>query len=139
MKKIIMIMALATMFISYANAQNAEHKVFCELVGSQKFMSTKITVEVDFGQGGTMGTLFSSKNALVDEITGKKITFNSMIDAMNYMAAFGWEFEQAYVATIGNGTNTQTVYHWLLSKDVKDQEELKDGITTKKDYKETAQ
>ncbi len=35
-----------------------------------------------------------------------------MVDAMNYMGKRGWEFEQAYVVTIGN----QNVYHWLLSK-----------------------
>ena len=46
---------------------------------------------------------------MVDE-EGKKIKFNSMIDALNYMGKFGWDFEQAYAVSMGN-TN---VYHFLL-------------------------
>lgn len=43
---------------------------------------------------------------MVDE-TGKNIVFNSMVDAMNFMGKLGWEFEQAYVVTMGG----QNVYH----------------------------
>ena len=39
-----------------------------------------------------------------------------MVDAMNYMGTLGWEFEQAYVVTIGGGGSASNVYHWLLSK-----------------------
>lgn len=39
-----------------------------------------------------------------------------MVDAMNFMGTLGWEFEQAYVVTVGGGTSSQNVYHWLLSK-----------------------
>ena len=50
---------------------------------------------------------------------------------MNYMGKLGWEFEQAYVVT----TNNQNVYHWLLSKDVVDNDEAEEGITTKGQFK----
>ena len=39
-----------------------------------------------------------------------------MVDAMNYMGKLGWEFEQAYVVTLGSGASGSNVYHWLLSK-----------------------
>ena len=77
-----------------------------------------------------MGQNPYENNKLVDE-NGKKITFNSMVDAMNYMGKLGWEFEQAYVVT----TNNQNVYHWLLSKDVVDNDEAEEGITTKGQFK----
>ena len=35
---------------------------------------------------------------------------------MNYMGTLGWEFEQAYVVTLGSGAGASNVYHWLLSK-----------------------
>ncbi len=101
------------------------HKVYCELLGSQKFLSAKCTVEIDMGQNP-----YENKK-LVDE-NGKKITFNSMIDAMNYMGKLGWTFEQAYVVTVGN----QNVYHWLLSKDVVEDSEAGEGLTTKEQFKE---
>ena len=108
MKKIIITISLA-LFACFAS--NAQSKVYCELLGTQQFLSKKVTVQVDFGQQ----TKYFSDNRLVDE-KGNVIVFNSMVDAMNYMGTLGWEFEQAYVVTIGSGNSTSNVYHWLLSK-----------------------
>lgn len=83
--------------------------VYCELVGTQKFLSTKITVSVDYGE--EKGSWLDSK--IKNEQTGKVQTFNSMIDALNYMGNNGWEFVQAYIVTVGQ----QNVYHWLLKKE----------------------
>lgn len=80
--------------------------IYCELLGEGKFLSTKLNVRVDFG----LDVSYKEKH-LRDE-NGDKITFTSMVDAMNYMGSMGWEFVQAYVVTSGN----QNVYHWLLRK-----------------------
>lgn len=82
--------------------------VYCELLGTQKFLSTKVTIAVDFGEAKNVW----KDNRLKDEVTGKVQVFNSMVDALNYMGEDGWEFVQAYVVTIGQ----QNVYHWLLKK-----------------------
>lgn len=108
MKRIVIAIALA--MISFITA-NAQGKVYCELLGTQGLLSKKVTVQVDFGQQ----TKFFSDNRLVDE-KGNVIVFNSMVDAMNYMGTMGWEFEQAYVVTLGSGATASNVYHWLLSK-----------------------
>lgn len=105
MKKIIIIIFLTLGSI----LSHAQGRTYCELVGTQNLLG-KIIVSVDFGQV----SLFSD-NRLVDE-NGDVLKFNSMIDAMNYMGALGWEFEQAYVVTYYYGKNTSNVYHWLLSK-----------------------
>lgn len=105
MKKIIIIICLTIGSI----LSHAQGRTYCELVGTQNLLG-KIIVSVDFGQV----SLFSD-NRLVDE-NGDVLKFNSMIDAMNYMGALGWEFEQAYVVTYYYGKNTSNVYHWLLSK-----------------------
>lgn len=99
-------LALIACFVS-----NAQGKIYCELLGTQQFLSKKVTVQVDFGQQSK----FFSDNRLVDE-KGEVIIFNSMVDAMNYMGTLGWEFEQAYVVTVGTGSGASNVYHWLLSK-----------------------
>ena len=99
-------------------------KVYCQIVGTQKLLSTKCTIEVDFGQNQW------GSQALVDE-NGKLISFNSMVDAMNQMGKLGWEFEDTYVITVSG----QNVYHWLLSKYITD-EEINDGLKTYRQYQE---
>ena len=99
-------------------------KVYCQIVGTQKLLSTKCTIEVDFGQNQW------GSQALVDE-NGKLLSFNSMVDATNQMGKLGWEFEDSYVITVSG----QNVYHWLLSKYITD-EEINDGLKTYRQYQE---
>ena len=84
--------------------------VYCEIVGIQKFLNPdKVNVSIDYGQKRK----FWADQRIRDE-NGQVITFNSMVDALNYMGAAGWEFLQAYTVTIGNSN----VYHWLLRADL---------------------
>lgn len=105
MKKIALVMFLFLVTL----LTHAQGRTYCELVGMQNLLG-KVIVTVDFGQ-----TSLFSDNRLVDE-NGDVLKFNSMVDAMNYMGALGWEFEQAYVVTHSYGKNSSSVYHWLLSK-----------------------
>ena len=89
-------------------------RIYCEVLGTFKFMSNKVTITLDFGQV----TKWGQDVRLRDEQTGKVAVFNSMVDALNYMANDGWEFEQAYIITSGTGGSAQNVYHWLLSKKI---------------------
>lgn len=57
---------------------------------------------------------------------------------MNFMGELGWEFEQAYIVTIGSGTSAQNVYHWLLSRYLSDEEAIDAGLKTKAAYKAEA-
>lgn len=96
-------------FYKFSNTDlDSNEVVYCQIVGTSKWRSNKVTVEIDFGQYKPKGR--GSK--LVDEKTGQPILFNSMIDALNYMGKFGWEYVQAY--TIGE--NGYYVYHYLLKK-----------------------
>lgn len=108
MKKTLLTIVLTFIVCIVSNAQG---RIYCELVGTQQLLSKKITIKVDFGQQSK----FFSDDRLVDE-NGQVMVFNSMVDAMNYMGTLGWEFEQAYVVTIGSGSGASNVYHWLLSK-----------------------
>lgn len=92
-----------------SDTTNASKFVYCELVGAQKLFSTKVTVSVDYGEERT----FFKDTRMRDEQTGKIQSFNSMVDALNYMGQSGWEFVQAYIVSNGQ----QNVYHWLLKKE----------------------
>ena len=80
---------------------------YCQLVGTSGFLTNKVTVSIDYGQEMKY---FSDQR--IKDAAGNPIRFNSMIDALNYMANDGWEHVQAYAITMGN-TN---VYHHLLKR-----------------------
>ena len=129
MKKLLLITVLAILVVA-ATAQETR-KTFCQIVGTGKVLSSKIRVQIDFGQKRSYWNQY--KNFMVDE-TGKRIEFYSMVDAMNYLAKFRWKFEQAYVVT--NESTNQNVYHWLLSKDIVSDDEIREGIITQKDFED---
>ena len=82
---------------------------YVQIVGTTKLLSTKVTIELDFGQHNKV---FSKKDSQLVDANGKKIVFYSMIDALNFMNNNGYNFVNAYAITVGN----QNVYHYLLKK-----------------------
>jgi hypothetical protein len=83
---------------------------YIQIVGTSKLMSTKLIIQIDFGQR----TKFFSggKETMLKDELGKALDFNSMIDALNFMAQNGFEFVNAYTITVAN----QNVYHYILKK-----------------------
>lgn len=115
MKKIILALIVSIFAITTSVAQeislvDTSKYVYCQLVGTEKFLSNKVTIQIDFGAERN----YWKDARLRDEQTGKVRLFNSMVDALNYMGDDGWEFIQAYVITV----SSQNVYHWLLKKKV---------------------
>ena len=84
-------------------------------------------MELDFGQAYIF---WSGDRRLYDE-NGKKIVFNSMLDAANYMARRGWELEEAFpIVDIANGSSESPEYHWVMSKLVTDDSQITEGLST---------
>lgn len=134
MKKLFILFAIVAMI----NTQNVsaqqenttgKYRVYCELLGRSNLSQTKYKVSVDFGQRLTWRGVMA--NELVDE-NGEKIVFNSMIDAMNYMGALGWNFVQAYAITMANSN----VYHYIMYKDIDDDSQITEGFTTRQQFRE---
>lgn len=118
MKKLILF--AAAIMISFS-AMAQKHEVYCELLGVGRIFSTKVTVSVDFGQSQFQN------NTICDSVTGKRIIFNSMVDAMNFFGKLGWKLKQAYAASVGK----QNVYHWLMCKEVYNDAEITQGFRIK--------
>lgn len=119
---------LLALMLTFAFSSMAQNKVYCELSGYCKSLSQKINVTIDFGQSTSLWAGYTNQY-IVDQ-NGKPKEFNSMIDAMNFMAKLGWNFEQAYVLQEGNSNDI----HWILSKDITNDEEFKKGFITKDEY-----
>lgn len=78
---------------------------FVQIVGTSRFMSLKLTINIDYGQP-------PMEESKVKDESGKKVIFNSMIDALNFMRKYGYEYKDSYALTVGN----QNVYHFLLQR-----------------------
>ncbi len=86
-------------------------EIYCELVGKVVgVFGHKVQVEVDFGQEARW---FRGIDSLADK-EGNVISFNSMVDALNYMANDGWCFVSALSVTRKN----DNVYHYIMRKTV---------------------
>lgn len=82
---------------------------YVRIVGTSKFLSTKVNVGIEFGQ---QNKAWNNKDTQIMGEDGKPMTLNSMIDAMNFLDGYGYEFLQAYAITVGQ----QNVYHYLMKK-----------------------
>jgi hypothetical protein len=104
----------------FAQQQQAPDYVYCELRESPRLFSTKINIELDYGQD----RVFFNDNRMQDEETGRIKKFNSMVDALNYMSSHGWELAQAmFSPSASNSSNAQSgVRIYLLKRKLNDQE-----------------
>lgn len=83
---------------------------YVQIVGTSKSLSNKVKIEIDFGQENK---LFSGNHdTMVKDENEKKMIFQSMIDALNFMHSHGYEFESANAFSLGS----QSVYHFMLKK-----------------------
>lgn len=114
MKKIL----LSIFFVlAFSVMSLAQAKVYAEIVGDE--FSSAETVKVEFGKNSQRFAYM-----LKDE-NGKKLSFRTMVDAMNQLAKYGWELENTYVIVDGDYDRVSSEYHWIVSKK-EEFEEMKD-------------
>lgn len=78
---------------------------YVQIVGTEKTFGTKFTVEIDFGQENQKDTKIRDEN-------DRPLEFNSMIDALNFMASNGYEFVQAYTIMTGK----YPIHYYMLKR-----------------------
>ena len=115
MKKILLAVALG-LFSFSGNSQvvvdgvdinDMDDLQYVELVGQTRFINlTKIKVFVDYGQN------FSWRQQTIEDLNGERTSFNSMVDALNFMYENGWEFVSNYHID-NDGSLT---YHYILQR-----------------------
>ena len=110
-KQILAISVICFMLIgvcSNVTAQSDTTKYkYCEVVGTQGFLSRKVSIVIDYGEE----TSFWADRRLKDQ-SGNVIKFNSMIDVVNYMSSKGWDWDKAFPVS----TNNSLVYHFYFKK-----------------------
>ncbi|GHB81444.1 hypothetical protein [Persicitalea jodogahamensis] len=97
--------ASAQVIMGDVNINDMPEVKICRLVATVKLFSSEVTAIIDYGQEIKQG----GKSALLlDAATGKRREFKSLVDAINYMEANGWEFIDSFATTVSN----QNLYHY---------------------------
>jgi len=116
MKKILLTLVC---ILAFAFMSMAQTKVYAEIVGDE--FSGAETVKVEFGKNSQRFAYM-----LKDE-NGKKLSFRTMVDAMNQLAKYGWELENTYVIVDGDYDRVSSEYHWIVSKKDETEKEERDA------------
>ncbi|WP_259016608.1 hypothetical protein [Emticicia fluvialis] len=82
---------------------------YMTITGFNRVPQTRMVIDFDYGQ---KSRVIDPKQAVVRDENDKKIKFESMVDALNFMSRNGYDFVQAYAFTLGE----QGVQHYLLRK-----------------------
>ncbi|MCJ8153275.1 hypothetical protein MKJ01_05805 [Chryseobacterium sp. SSA4.19] len=81
---------------------------YIQIIGTGRSLSTKVNVEIDFGQE-TKSISFKNGTNIKDD-RGRNMKFNSMMDALNFMSANGFSFQFAYTM---NDEKDKAIYYIL--------------------------
>ena len=104
---------LTTLFISsiaFAQTDTSKVEQYCELVAQGKLFSTKVTIDINFGE---KRKFFGGDTRLKEDMTGKIKKFNSVTDALNFMGLEGWTLVNAFPISTSSGPQ---VYHFYFKK-----------------------
>jgi hypothetical protein len=108
MKKLLLL-AIIALLPCLAMAQNSStkpHDEYCLLTASNKLLSSKIGIKLTFKQQAIPADLQLATEA-------RKITFATIVDALDYMAERGWQLVTAY-----SDTTDPTTVRYILRKPV---------------------
>ena len=117
-------MCLVSLSVHSQNIKNdgKPYAFYCQLVGFRN-LAGQLRLKVLWDNMG-------DENNLRDE-NGKKIEFQTMVDAMNYMSKRGWD----YVECVTYKDGASNVVHYIFRKFVTTDAEAKDGLYFETDFK----
>lgn len=116
---VVLVFLSSAFMISNVKAEEPVPKqkpIYCEIIGRANPAYIKDGVIFDIGQKTS-----AVRYNWIKDAEGKNMKFGSMIEALNYVSQFGWEFVQAYTSAEDNGA---THYILKLNTENLSQEEL---------------
>src|ERR1700712_4678923 len=108
MKRILTLLCLIFSLHGFSQ-DSTKVEQYCEVTASGKLFSSKVTIDVDYGEERS----FWKDHRLKDD-EGKLKKFNSVIDALNYLGKMGWKLVNAF--PVNNG-GSSSIYHYVFKKE----------------------
>lgn len=110
MKKFLIIcIILFASLQSFSQTDTAAVEQYCEVVATPRLLSSKVTIDIDFGE---VRSIWKDNRLKTDE--GRLKKFNTVIDALNFMGKDGWKLVNAFPVFVS--TNSSPVYHYVFKK-----------------------
>ena len=88
--------------------ENIKIEVFCDLMATKKFLSNDVDIKINYGN---RDSLWLDKN-IYTLLSSDLQTYNTTLDALNYMGNEGWETISSY----SSSDNSYIVEHYILKK-----------------------
>jgi hypothetical protein len=114
MKKLLFLFALvlgglttarAQVVVDGVNINNLQEVSMIRMIAQERFLSNQVTIFIDYGQSINGGS--RNRMEVIDPSDGKRVRFNSVMHAVNYLIANGWLYEEAMVLpSEGNARTT---------------------------------
>ncbi len=108
--------ASAQVVVNGININNLEEVSMIRMIAQERFLSNKVTICIDYGQsiqGGGRNNM-----EVINPRDGKRIRFNSVMHAVNYLISNGWKYVEAMVLpSEGNASTTGGSTQYLFVRD----------------------
>jgi len=127
MKKLFFVLALffagttaafSQVVVDGVNINNLEQVSMVRMIAQERFLSSRVTIFIDYGQSVQGGS--RQRMEVINPQDGKRMKFNSVMHAVNFLIANGWEYVEAMVLpSEGNASTTGGSTQYLFVREAK--------------------
>lgn len=108
--------ASAQVVVDGVNINNLEQIDMIRMIAQERFLSNKVTIFIDYGQSINGGA--RNRMEVINPQDGKRVRFNSVMHAVNYLTANGWDYVEAMVLpSEGNASTTGGSTQYLFRRE----------------------
>ena len=107
--------AFSQVVVDGVNINNLEEVSMIRMIAQERFLSNRVTIFIDYGQSVQGGA--RQRMEVINPRDGKRIRFNSVMHATNYLIDNGWEYVESMVLpTEGNASTTGGSTQYLFRR-----------------------
>lgn len=97
--------AFSQVVVDGVNINNIEEVAMVRMIAQERFLSNRVTIFIDYGQSLNGNT--RERMEVINPRDDKRMRFNSVMHAVNFLIANGWTYIEAMVLpSEGNASTT---------------------------------
>lgn len=104
----------AQVVVDGVNINNLLEVSMVRMIVQDRFLSNRVTVFIDYGQ--SIGGAPRERMEVVDPRTDKRIAFNSVMHAVNYMVDNGWLYVEAMVLPSDGSASSSSSVQYIFAR-----------------------
>lgn len=107
--------AFGQVVVDGVNINNLQEVSMIRMIAQERFLSNRVTIFIDYGQSIQGGA--RQRMEVINPRDSKRIQFNSVMHATNYLIENGWDYVEAMVLpTEGNARSTGGSTQYLFRR-----------------------